>query len=667
MDNNLNPVPQQPISEQPSPQEPIAKQSLSDIQPPETGIPDAGKWEFLFAGAIALCSILICNFILYGGFHLGFAIAAGMLILVSAAYLKVTGHRFDWYSGSLLVLSLFIAAGFGRSNDGFVKFVMLMFLLTAVNLSLCLAAKQNRRSPSGLSSLLDAPRALFVLGIGGMGASSKGLVRGLKNCGTAGRKTGAVALGLLISLPILIIMVPLLMDADAAFEGLLNLLPEVELGEYFHSALWGVFLGWILYARGVRLNRQPRPQSAKSGFGGINSLTVGTILSAVCLLYCVYLVSQLAYLAGGFSGILPEEFTMAEYARRGFFEMAWLCVINLLLICGSIALVRKDPKAPGFVRGCCLFIGIVTLFLVATASAKMFLYIGSYGLTRLRVLTEVIMLWLALTTLIVCIWLFLVKIPYMKLVVLTAMVMGAVVFWVDVDTVVASYNVNAYQSGKLETVDMDHLDSLGYSATPYIYRLIDDDDPEVNQRAREILRRSNFTVDDFREWNWDYARASAILKEFHAKEERQVYALLHELLGLESPIGSLEKFWNYQPEMTNGQQFFRLRLSNDEHEAFVAQLQEAGWEELPLHIDLRRAVFGLGATDSLFTDLERGISIPTHGYYLFTDLHPDAQNPSDPDSLLTRAYPHFWLACYDSSNRLLYFFRLDMTAEDSTV
>ena len=112
---------------------------------------------------------------------------------------------------------------------------------------------------------------------------------------------------------------------------------------------------------------------------------------------------------------------MAEYARRGFFEMAVLCGINLALTALSTFLVRKYGRINLLTKLLCLFIGLVTLFLVCTASAKMFLYIGSFGLTRMRVLTQIVMLFLALVDLVAMVWLFAPKLPYMKFVVVAAL------------------------------------------------------------------------------------------------------------------------------------------------------------------------------------------------------------------------------------------------------
>lgn len=237
----------------------------------------------------------------------------------------------------------------------------------------------------------------------------------------------------------------------------------------------------------------------------------------VGLVYAVYLLSQLAYFSGGLSGILPEEYTMAQYVRRGFFEMAWLSGINLGLMCFAMGLVEKKDAAPRLTKVLCLFLGLVTLFLITTASAKMFLYIGSFGLTRKRLLTEIIMVWLAITTVLVSVWLFKPKFPYMKGVVIAALVLSAVTFWVDVDTVVARYNVRAYQSGALEEIDVSHIAGLGYGATPYLAELAEDADPEVAERADRYLTYRGIDIVDFRDWNYKEAAAKKILDEYPAE------------------------------------------------------------------------------------------------------------------------------------------------------
>lgn len=462
-----------------------------------------GKQEVIFGGLLLLSCFALCNFTLFGGFNLGFAAAVILCVLCSSGYLLAAGCRPTAYSCCLLGLSIIIAAAFARTDDGFVKFIMICFLLVSINLGLCLMAGQNLRNPGAASSLLDAPRALFQLGIGCIPEASRGIGQAFRRSGSIGQKGGAFLLGLCIAVPILAIMIPLLISADAAFDGLIALLPEFDLQELFATVVFGAILACVLYVRGVSLRHSPKETTKQKSRKGLPAITVNTVLSTVCLLFLAYLMSQLAYFVGGFAGILPEQYTLAEYARRGFFEMAALCVVNLAVMVLSLGLIHKENRAPLLTRLLCLFIGIVTLFLVATASAKMFLYIDSYGLTRLRVLTQIIMLFLALTTVFLMIWLFAPKLPYMKAILLTALIIGAATAWTDVNTQVARYNVDAYLSGKLDHVDVSYLKSLGSSAVPQLARLASSaSDQGIAKSAQDYLEHHWTGDDDIRSWNY---------------------------------------------------------------------------------------------------------------------------------------------------------------------
>jgi len=459
-----------------------------------------GKREFIFGALILLFGWLLVNSVWFGGFNLGAAIALWGIICVSAGYLMLQGHRLTVYTGILLGLDLVICGSFARSDDSFVKFVMVCFLILSVNLSLCLMAGQNLRLANGITSLLDVPRTVFMLGIAKLDPALRGLFRGLRSSGSAGKKGSAIALGLVIALPVLLILIPLLTSADAVFDALLSKLPEVTPEDIIVTVIFGTLFAVFFYVRGAALHSAKKETPAAKKGKGIPALTINTVLIAVAVVYLAYLFSQLAYFSGGFSGILPEDYTVAQYARRGFFELAWLCAINLAIISLAVGLVRGN--APKFTRLICLFIGIVTVFLAASASAKMFLYIDSFGLTRLRVLTQVVIFWLGLTTVLVCIWLFVPKLSYMKAALILALVIGAAVAWTDVDTVVARYNVNAYRTGKLETVDVYYLEELGHGAVPYIAQLQKDTDPQVAQAAKDALQGWYIPHDDFRGWNY---------------------------------------------------------------------------------------------------------------------------------------------------------------------
>ncbi len=480
----------------------------------EPKILSMGRREAVFAALILICSVILWNTLFYAGLNLAFALGAGGIFGASWWYLR--GRRGPGHLRANALLCGIILLGFPRSDDTALKLCLLPVLGLVPGMLLCQAAGKHRRSPDSALSLLDSPRALFSFGLGRLGESARGIGAACTNGSPMSRKGLSILLGLAIAIPVLGVLIPLLMFADAAFEGLMDLLPEFDLTEVLVTAMFGVPMAWVLYTRGAALaRREPEEKPAKNR-RGLNALTVNTVLVLVAALYLVYLFSQLAYLIGGFAGILPEGYTLAQYARRGFFEMGWLCALNLSIIALAVYLVSARGPAPLSTKLLCLFVGLVTEFLVATASGKIFLYIGSYGLTRLRVLTEGFLLWLGVTVAFVQVWLFRPKVSYMKPALTVGLALCAGLLWADVDTVVAAYNVRAYQSGKLETVDVSHLGSLSRSAVPYLAELTGDGDPEVAQMARDVLTRIARRTEalGLRSWNLPAARADQILAPY---------------------------------------------------------------------------------------------------------------------------------------------------------
>ncbi len=480
----------------------------------------AAKPERILVPVTVVLGFLAMYFLLFGGFFLAFGLAAGAVILTTAGYLMLRGHKLRAYSAILLIFSLLILLSLGRSDDGFVKFVMVLFLFVSANLGLCLLAGKNRYAPAGLLSLTDSFRAAFVLSFRSLDPAFRGLYRARKALHSTGKRSAAVLIGLAIALPLVAVVMALLSRADAAFAGLLGLLPTVDLREPLAALILGLPLAAFLYTRAAALHHAPEKPHTFKSCKGLNPVTVNTVLGAVCGVYAVYLLSQLAYFVGGFSGILPQGYTMAEYARRGFFEMVWLGGINLAVMALAIALTRGCTLPPLATRILCLFVGITSLFFAISASAKMLMYIDAFGLTRLRVLTEVIMVFLALATAAMCLWLFLPKLPYMKVILVAALALGTLVAWADVDTVVARYNVRAYQAGRLKTVDVWYLADLSDGAVPYLAELTEDADADLAQEARKALRYHHFTqIEDFRQWNY----ASSQAQKWMAEEETDIF------------------------------------------------------------------------------------------------------------------------------------------------
>ena len=413
--------------------------------PPAPSLP-AGRGEAVLALLLALLAAFTANSLLYGGLALGSALGIFGIFTVTALYLLIKSKHFGWYPLSCLAFSLILVASFARSSDGFVKFCLLLLALTAYFLGLSQIVWAPLYPAGRLRSLNGAGRALFLAPYPQISPAVRGLFVKQTPEGTQRRRVGGVLLGLLLAIPALAIILPLLVRSDAAFEGLIGRSVLANAAELIPTVLFGLMLFLPAYARPVALiHDDPEPSPAKPG--RFPPVTLHTFLGAVSFVYLLYLFSQLAYFFSAFRGILPEGYTQAEYARRGFFEMCALCSINLLMVIIAIGQVRREPKTPWLTKALCLFILVFSLVLAVCSASKMGMYIGAYGLTRLRVLTSVFMVCVAVALVCVAIWILAPRFPYMQIVVLAVLAVGCFTGWMDVDTQVARYNVDAYLSG----------------------------------------------------------------------------------------------------------------------------------------------------------------------------------------------------------------------------
>lgn len=218
---------------------------------------------------------------------------------------------------------------------------------------------------------------------------------------------GSIFLGILLTIPVLVIILPLLVRADAGFQQLAGCLADYlceHLMTILIRMLFAVPVSFYLYGLvfgGIHKKNTDRFQEerlveAVECARIIPDGAVCTALTIICLIYCLFAGIQGNYLLSAFMGRLPEGFTYAEYARRGFFELCQIGAWNLIFSGGSGILSktdRREHKGLGFLTGCLV---VLTLCLLATAVSKMGMYICVYGLTVYRILPLVFMLWMGL-------------------------------------------------------------------------------------------------------------------------------------------------------------------------------------------------------------------------------------------------------------------------------
>ncbi|MFA4886568.1 MAG: DUF4173 domain-containing protein, partial [Desulfotomaculaceae bacterium] len=201
-----------------------------------------------------------------------------------------------------------------------------------------------------------------------------------------------IATGLLICVPILLIVLPLLSSADMIFNHYLinvsRIWELVDLRPAANQSLIILFVFVCLY--GYIWSFRVKPPTAeiekatKKGF--LDPVTLLTILFVINLVYLLFSIIQFSYLYGGQNYSLPAGFTYAEYARRGFFELVAVAIINLSILLSSIHYVdKKNQRANTIVRCCLSLLVLFSLNMLFSAHFKMSLYEEACGLTYLRI------------------------------------------------------------------------------------------------------------------------------------------------------------------------------------------------------------------------------------------------------------------------------------------
>jgi len=255
------------------------------------------------------------------------------------------------------------------------------------------------------------------------------------------------------------------------------------------------------------------PASQRAAPLALGAVELTIVLGALDLLFLVFVALQLGYLFGGAAFVTGSaEFTVAEYARRGFFELVWVAAISLPLLLAMHWLARPGSRRAerGFAALTVCFVGLLFV-IMASALVRMGLYTSLFGLTELRLYPTAFMGWLA----IVFVWFIGTGLRGRRdRFAVGALVAGFVtVALLDVinpDGLIARTNLG--RVGAPQPVDSEYLASLSADAVPALVTGLAALPPAEQQRVRTALAtRWSATSPDWRTWNWSRSQAAAAL------------------------------------------------------------------------------------------------------------------------------------------------------------
>lgn len=484
----------------------------------------------IFLAAAAILGLLIVDWALWSNLGLGFTLCYALLLIWTAAYRGRTGARVRPIGLFCGVASLVGAGLFAWTTD----FLLLFLWFWMILLLYCIFAASifGVRLGDGPRLIIDALRLILP-------APFCNLHRPFVSMAAAGNSQGGrrlrqVLMGLLLAAPVLAVVLPLLVNSDAAFEGLVHALVG-NLGSVSYKLILGLVFAVLIFSLGFALRKglvkaPARPED--SARGALGPAAAATLLVALLIVYGVYLLSQLAYFFSAFSGILPAGyvFSAAEYARRGFFELCGVCAVNLLVVCLVPWLARREGGVPLAIKLLCAAICAFCLIFAAVAFSKMALYVQRFGLTRLRLLVSAFMVLLVFVLVCALARLFAPRLPIVPLILALTCALALALGYAEPDALVARHNVERYSAGTLEEVDVGYLNSLSDAVVPQLAALLDCPDAAVRARAAaslswrlDVLEDADLHLHpvarDFRSYNRSRAEAEELLLKNRARIE----------------------------------------------------------------------------------------------------------------------------------------------------
>jgi hypothetical protein len=248
-------------------------------------------------------------------------------------------------------------------------------------------------SPFDLRSLTLCARALWLLPrlvrVPGFVAQP---ITGLASRVSGPRRSDAVALarGLAIAVPIVVVLGLLLGSADPVFASFFDVSsidanPADVLLHLVLIATGALLLGAIAVGTSIRY---PGPLAGRLPLGGREALVV---ISVIDVLFALFAVAQVVALEGGGATALRNAgVSYADYARSGFFQLLWVAGLSWIVIVvvrGAIP-VKPGKQRSALIAAIEVAIGLV-LLIVYVAHSRLRLYEVAYGFTMLRLYSHV--------------------------------------------------------------------------------------------------------------------------------------------------------------------------------------------------------------------------------------------------------------------------------------
>ncbi|MCI8352144.1 MAG: DUF4173 domain-containing protein [Clostridia bacterium] len=350
------------------------------------------------------------------------------------------------------------------------------------------------------------------------------------------KKIKQIGIGILCSLPLLIIILALLISADGIFANMFGELYD-QIMYIFNVEFWlriiliaivFIYLVCIIYNIVFKEstlnsdNSNPFTWNLK-----VDGTIVNTVLTIINVVYLLFSSIQILYVLR-YLFINPlsiaGDFEFAEYARQGFFQLMLVSFINFVIIIITNSNNKEKNIENKYTKIMNVLMSVFTIIIAVSAFMRMSLYEREYGYTFLRLMVYVVLTTEIIMIIPTIIYIIKGKFNIFKTYFIIAITMYTIVNFINIDATIARKNVNRYIEQKdistKREIDFSYLRyNTGTDAIPEIVRLYNNvSDEKIKREINNYLYSQYNDVKEERNWqefNISKQRAKDILKKIN--------------------------------------------------------------------------------------------------------------------------------------------------------
>jgi hypothetical protein len=390
---------------------------------------------------------------------------AGFYLVLFLRFRFVFHHR---RIGLLLMVAIWILSGSYLFYDSVLFYqlnILIIPILVFFHIVLITSPNQLNWSKPQFILLLTAKLREGLKYVSAFGKFSLKKVFTNMNDQTA-KNIKHILIGLVIGIPLLLIITGLLMSADAIFQDLILRLPQFILQLNFIEGIFRIavviFLGFLFFGIFQVLNRNAKAeehlsQSKKNiHWDSVIAITILVMLNAV---YVLFAAIQFTYF---FNDGLQDGFTYAEYARRGFFELLFVTVINWTLLICFLKFAGDQRKGIRMtLKIMYSLLILVSGVMLVSAYQRLSMYQAAYGFTVDRILADGFMIFLMVIFAYTFIRVWIEQLSLLHFYLIAGLAFYTVLNAVHIEQIIVDNNLERYEeTGK---IDVHYLGSLSYT------------------------------------------------------------------------------------------------------------------------------------------------------------------------------------------------------------